>query len=356
MTKQPPTKPIEANEPKEPVVPRLIISDTTPEKVGPLLQKHPGGLLLHRDELAGWIGSFNRHSGSGDNGERQLWTEAYGGRPYNIDRVKFSEPIFVPHLTVGVLGSIQPDKLSVITGGADDGLASRFLWVWPDPTEGFALNRELVNGAKQIDALRHLFRLRFPAENEDGLDPRHVELSDEAAKHFEKFAGDVKVSAMRAIGRLTGALSKAPGHVLRLAMVIEFVRWSAKPTSPEPKTICAESMLGAIKLVADYFLPMAQRVFNEAAIPLAELRAMTLIRWLKDHDLRRFNAREARRRIGGVLREPAHMNDACATLERAGLIRAAFSRVGHSKGQQRKDYEVNPAVFAEAPSPESLCQ
>ena len=41
MTKQPPAKPIEAIEPKKPVVPRLIISDTTPEKLGPLLQKHP---------------------------------------------------------------------------------------------------------------------------------------------------------------------------------------------------------------------------------------------------------------------------------------------------------------------------
>src|SRR5262249_3198935 len=179
--------------------------------------------------------------------------EAYGGRRYNIDRVKFSEPIFIPHLTVGVLGSIQPDKLHVITGGADDGFASRFLWAWPDPVEGFTLNREPVDASKQVDAFQHLFRLNLPSEDQGGRDPGRIELSDEAAKHFEKFAGEVKVSATRTIGLLAGAFSKAPGHVLRLAMVIEFLGWLAKPTSPEPKTIHSENTLKAIKLMRDYF-------------------------------------------------------------------------------------------------------
>ena len=347
---QSPAKPTEAIEPKEPVVPRLIISDTTPEKIGPLLQKHPSGLLLHRDELAGWIGSFNRYSGGGENGERQLWTEAYGGRAYNIDRVKLSEPIFIPHLTVGVLGSIQPDRLPVMTGGADDGFASRFLWAWPDPVGGFKLNREPIDSSKQIDAYRHLFRLELPAQDQGGRDPGRIELSGEAAHHFESFVQDVKERAARGIGLFAGALSKAPGHVLRLAMVIEFL---ANPTSSEPKNICSESMLKAIDLVRDYFLPMAQRVFNEAAIPLEEQRAMTLIRWLRDHDMRELNAREGRRTIGGILREPAHMNAACKTLEKAGLIRPVFSRAGKSKGRQRKDYEVNPVVFAGTHEPSS---
>jgi len=128
-------------------------------------------------------------------------------------------------------------------------------------------------------------------------------------------------------------------------MVIEFLDWLSKPTSPEPKIICAESMLKATRLVGDYFLPMAQRVFNEAAIPAEELRAMTLIRWLRDHNIRTFNARETRRTIGGTLRQSAHMNTACETIEKAGLIRSVFKRAGETKGQKRKNYEVNPVIF-----------
>jgi hypothetical protein len=257
-----------------------------------------------------------------------------------------------------VLGSIQPDKLPVITGGADDGFASRFLWAWPDPVEGFTLNREPVDSSKQIDALRQLFKLKIAAEDDGGRDPGRVELLDEAAKHFEKFARATKVSATRTVGLLAGAFSKAPGHVLRLAIVIEFLGWLAKPASPEPSIISADSMRKAIKLVEDYFLLMARRVFNEAAIPLDELRAMTLIGWLRDHDMRRFNARDTRRTIGGILRESADMNAACKTLEQAGLIRPAFSRAGESKGQRRRDYDVNPVTFAgcHEPSAQPRCQ
>lgn len=75
MTKQPPAKPDEAFEPKKPVVPRLMVTDTTPEKLGPLLQEHPAGLLHHRDELAGWIGSFNRYSGA-----EKMASDSYGSR------------------------------------------------------------------------------------------------------------------------------------------------------------------------------------------------------------------------------------------------------------------------------------
>src|SRR5262245_10184252 len=71
---------------------------------------------------------------------------------------------------------------------------------------------------------------------------------------------------------------------------------------------------------------------------------MMLIGWLRDHDMRKFNARETRRTIGGILRQSTHMNAACKALEGAGLIRPAFSRAGESKGQRRKDYEVNPVA------------
>jgi len=111
--------------------------------------------------------------------------------------VKFSEPIHIPHLTVGVLGSIQPDKLPVVTGGADDGFASRFLWMWPDPVEGFTLNREPIDSSNQIEAFRHLFRLEVPKEHQGGRGPGRVELSNEAAHRFENFVRDVKGRAAR---------------------------------------------------------------------------------------------------------------------------------------------------------------
>src|SRR5262249_23795604 len=55
----PPTKP------EQPQAERFVVSDTTVEALAPILLTNPRGLLLARDELAGWIGSFDRYAGKG---------------------------------------------------------------------------------------------------------------------------------------------------------------------------------------------------------------------------------------------------------------------------------------------------
>jgi hypothetical protein len=60
-----------------------MIGDTTPEALATLLRHIPKGLLLHRDELAGWLASFGRYTFGG--GEQEFWIEAYGGRAYTVD-------------------------------------------------------------------------------------------------------------------------------------------------------------------------------------------------------------------------------------------------------------------------------
>lgn len=81
---------------------------------------------------------------------------------------------------------------------------------------------------------------------------------------------------------------------------------------------------------------MAERVFGDASIPVAERAAMTLIRFLKRNGLATFNARDARREVGGPLRDAAAMDAACDALVEAGLIRGRFSRAGSVKGRAAK--------------------
>jgi hypothetical protein len=67
----------------EPQMPRLRQHDVTIEKVAELLARAaPKGLLIVRDELAGWIASMY----SFNSGARAFWIEAYGGRPYRVER------------------------------------------------------------------------------------------------------------------------------------------------------------------------------------------------------------------------------------------------------------------------------
>jgi hypothetical protein len=83
--------------PEEPIAPHLVLSDITIERVAVLLARAaPKGVMMTRDELAGWLIGMTAYN----DGARAFWIEAHGGRPYRVDRVKHPDPIVVPRLAV----------------------------------------------------------------------------------------------------------------------------------------------------------------------------------------------------------------------------------------------------------------
>ncbi|WP_267361315.1 MULTISPECIES: hypothetical protein, partial [unclassified Methylobacterium] len=113
--------------------------------------------------------------------------------------------------------------------------------------------------------------------------------------------------------------------------------------------ISPDAVTAAADLLNAYFLPMAERVFGDAVIPVAERRGMLLAQHLRQNRVTEFNAREVRRQIGGMLREAADMDAACKQLVEAGLIRPRFTRAGEVKGRKSQSYEVNPEVVVTRP-------
>lgn len=140
---------------------RYIVNDSTIEKLGELLAKNPHGLLLERDELAGWLRSLEREDRRGD---REFFLEAWNGTgSFTYDRIGRGT-LHIPALCVSVVGGIQPAKLSryvsqALEGGyAADGLLQRFqLLVWPEDRSEWRLvdrppNKQARNRAFQIFA------------------------------------------------------------------------------------------------------------------------------------------------------------------------------------------------------------
>lgn len=120
---------------KPPVRQRYVVTDTTIEKLGELLQDNPNGLLMFRDELTGWLHALDK---DGREQDRAFYLEAWnGGGDFSWDRIGRGS-IYIPSVVVGVLGGIQPGKLlpylrSMKEGVGDDGLLQRFqMLVWPD--------------------------------------------------------------------------------------------------------------------------------------------------------------------------------------------------------------------------------
>jgi hypothetical protein len=115
-----------AQEPEPPV--RNMINNTTIEKLADLLSRTNRGILVVRDELAGWIGGMDKYNASGRDrsSDRAFWLESWNGGPQTYDRVLRGE-IFIPNLSTSFLGGIQPKKLAQLQGLTDDGLLQRFV-------------------------------------------------------------------------------------------------------------------------------------------------------------------------------------------------------------------------------------
>src|SRR5215212_9334087 len=93
-------------------------------------------------------------------------------------------------MSVAVLGSIQPDKLSAIIDGPDDGLASRLLWAWPETDPGFTLARAVTDDAEARAAFTRLTELTQGAGDLGQPEPLRVRLTPEAEEVLEAFVRD----------------------------------------------------------------------------------------------------------------------------------------------------------------------
>lgn len=336
---QPPLPPVRTGG-TEPQAPRLCQTDVTIERVATLLATAaPKGLLIVRDELAGWIEGMAAYHPAG----RAFWVEAYGGRPYRVERQKHPEPIDIPRHAVAVYGTTQPDRLALLMRGADDGLLARILWTWPDPIP-FRLGKQ-APGAQW--AIRALDRLRvLELHPGDPPSPIMVPLTDEARALIGAFGGEMQQRQTHAGGLLCSAVGKARGQALRLALVLEMLWWcSEDKMAPPPAAISACALAAAAMLISDYFLPMAERVYGDAAATDRERGAATLARWIFAERPAELHVRHLQRavRLPG-LRTADQIRSAADTLVEADLLRTPAQ--GNEFGQRgRVAYAVNPRLW-----------
>ncbi|AKM06120.1 DUF3987 domain-containing protein [Pelagerythrobacter marensis] len=336
-----PPMPVLAVEPEEPHERCPIISDVTPEAAVSVLAGNPQGVLCYNDELAGWLESFDKYTSGG----RPFWLSAYGGRPHSVTR-KGSGSVHVDFCGISVLGSIQPDKIVPLMGGANDGLVPRIIWAWPEKM----LPRrpsERVNTTRLEAAYQRLEMLGWGTDAEGKQAPVVLPLAPSGATMFEKW--DAENSATSGDGgNLNEAfVGKMSGAVLRLALVAELTGWAFNG-GEEPHVVSDASLAAAIKWVEGYAKPMAARVYGDAAVPEAERNAALLARYIRRERLSLVNLRELRRSPHKPHLKPLQpkgaLEDAVELLENASWLRPEWHREG-GPGQPRKDYIVNPKVL-----------
>ncbi len=336
-----PPKPSAAAAPEEPHRPRIFVANATPEAVSKLFSRNERGLLLIRDEAAAFFGDFGKYGGDGD---AAFYLSTFSGVATPVDRVKEGGSTIAARGLLSIVGGIQPERLHelLMANRADDGLLSRFLMVWPDPAP-IVFHVKPADEGLVFRLLQRLRALQMSINAEGGSEPQLIPLSDGATTIFSEWYMENTARARAGSGPLASFRGKGNGLVVRLALVLEHLSW-AHLGGDAPTLISAKAINAALVLWEDYAIPMAERVYGDAALSPAERTAADLLKEIRRRRALSFNLRTARREWGVPgMSKPEAAEAAAVVLVDGDCIARALKSPG--PGAPSSDYLVNPKLM-----------
>lgn len=301
--------------PAPPTAQRVLVSDTTVEALAVVLHGNPRGVLLARDELAGWLGSFDRYA-STKGSDPAFWLSGYGGTSHTVDR-RTAGTFYIPAAAVAVTGGIQPAVLRRALAEGDyfaNGLAARLLLTMPPRRR----KKWTEAGAPEAaaEAVGRVFDELFALQSDTTLDgepvPHVMKLSPEAKRRYVAFYDAHAEELADATGDWAAALSKLEELPLRLGLVIHLVRWAdGEPANPDEVDV--ESMTQAVRLT-EWHKHETRRVYATLHGDEASDEQRRLVEWIErrggsvtvrdvTHGLRRFRGKqgEAEEALNGLV-------------------------------------------------------
>lgn len=271
-------------EPEKPILPRVVCSDITIERLGELLEQNARGILCARDELAGWFGSFARYKGKAGGTDLPAWLEFHRAGPMTIDR-KTSEKktLFIDRAAVSVCGTIQPGILAKAVRGdfLDSGFVARMLLAMPTKTR--KQWRDVDIDPSTADAygqlLENLYRLDFGTNGNGERVPVALDLDADAKQEWVIFYNAFGAEQADADGERAAALSKLEGYAARLALLHHVVERVAAGLD-DTALVTVESVKKGIAL-ARWFAGEAERIYAMFGETEEQSAFRRLIEWIQ---------------------------------------------------------------------------
>jgi hypothetical protein len=314
----------------------IRIDDVSVAAAGVRAADCPKGNILVNDELSSWWSGFGRLGGE------QYWLKAYGARSHSIDR-KDKPTVYIRRLAVSVLGGAQPDTIrAAISGKQNRGFASRCLFIYPNPVQGFRMAAR-PDHALAEQALRRLAVLG------DGTETYECPLTPDAEVVAQRWIEQKIAEANEAEGVWAEWLGKQRGNAMRIALIFEHLWWAAEAplAAAPPEAVSVQAYEAAIEFIDEYAAPMALRTMAAAHAPAEDQLAARLAKLIRKSRAQQINLRDVRRGVfgpAGDLSDSAKMRRAAETLEAASLIRHIGVRADGKAGRAPALYEVNPRL------------
>ena len=247
---------------------RILVSDATTEALAQVASENPHGLLLARDELAGFLGNLDRY-GAQSGADEAFFLSAFDGDATTIDRKTIREPLFIPALTLSIIGTCQPavfEKLMTDQHRAS-GLLARFLLIEPPtpPKRWRTTNLDPQILTDWSTTLTNLIDLPFLTQTtsgatagftqqcevqddsttqkpSDSVTPWPITVTPEAEELYSNFYNVHNELAEKEHGDRRALLSKAEQLPLRLALILHHLEWAAPNDPPITTPITTRSV------------------------------------------------------------------------------------------------------------------
>ncbi|MEX2169985.1 MAG: YfjI family protein [Pirellulales bacterium] len=264
--------------PKEPVCQRFFTTDITIEALAERLAAQFDGLLVTRDELAGWLGGIAEYKG-GKGSDLGHWLAMWSGAPLIVDRKTGAKKfLHVPRAAVSIVGGIQPGVLQRAIGREhlQDGLCARLLMAMPEPRP--VIWSEAVVDPAIEEALGETFD-RFlaldPAVDEEGNPaPYALSLTPEAKEVWKDYFNRHRAELVDLDDDLAAAWSKLEAYTARFALIFQLAESDSE--------VDEISMQSAIQL-SDWFGHEAKRVYGLFHEDDDDRETRELITWIQRH-------------------------------------------------------------------------
>jgi putative DNA primase/helicase len=279
------------NKPCKPCLKRYKTEDATTQKIGEILLENPNGLLVHRDELVGWLKSLDQY---GREGDRAFFLESWNGTgSYTVDRIGRGT-LHIPALCLSIIGGIQPGPLrayvhQATTGGCgDDGLLQRFqLLVWPDASKEWrnvdrSPNKQAKEKAYEIFKRIDAFEPFGPSATAEDLKIRGLRFSPDAQEKADIWRLELenKLRGGDLCPALESHLGKYRSLMPSLALIFYLVAVIGKEEMPV--AVDLESTLQAVRW-CEYLETHARRLYAAAEDPDTESARALLSRIKKGY-------------------------------------------------------------------------
>jgi hypothetical protein len=239
--------------PVKPIAEFLLLGDITQEALVKTLAESPRGGAILSDELTGWLGSHDKYSKGGN--DRQAYLSLWSSLPLSVHR-KLDGVVTVALPVLSVIGGLTPSSLPRLHGGQEDGFLSRILIACPGERQAI-YTKQGITGLQALAYgafIRKLWELAPEHQDEHGITPKTIVLSEEAEEVFEAFYNEMQqaLSGDAIPGVMRGTFSKAPSQVARIALVLHCAR-NVSGEESDPYRLSADTMEAAIEIVK-YFL------------------------------------------------------------------------------------------------------